>query len=237
MGNTGNNQIPIVDTWSPEKEDTYFTNAKDVIVAPISRYYHMEDGSNRINYFWIKSKKSYNSDKIRDHCCHYLNYFEKYFDTDKEYFTNLALMKFLVDCYKEYTYNNFLFDIDRYILQPSMINKVFAMVDYNYQLELSYKSANNPQLQYNDDHAKALLVASILMNLCIPIITHFAHMRRVPDIDDYLMDIYDHILYAQPIACKVDIASKLYETSISNVNRNAKNNAVIWQTKICQRIW
>ena len=26
----------------------------------------------------------------------------------------------------------------------------------------------------------------------------------------------------------MDIVSKLYETSISNVNRNAKNNAIIW---------
>ena len=225
------NEIPIVDEWSPDKEDMYFTDAKDVILAPICKYYHMDDGSAnpRINYFWIKAKKSYNSDKIREHCCHYLNYFEKYFDPEKEYFTNLALMKFLVDCYPDYNYQNFIYDINRYILQPSLIDKVFKMVDYNYQLELSYKSANNPQLQYNDDHAKALLIASILMNMCIPIITHFAYVRRVQDIDEYLLDIYDNILYTPQLANHVDIVSKLYETSISNVNRNAKNNAVIWQ--------
>ena len=99
------------------------------------------------------------------------------------------------------------------------------MVEYNYSLELSYKSANNPQLQYTNDHAKALLKASILMNLCIPIITHFAYMKKIPDIDEFLLNIYDNILY---IFQDVDIVSKLYETSISNVNRNAKNNAIIW---------
>ena len=132
---------------------------------------------------------------------------------------------------------NFIYDINRYIIQPSLIQKVFNMVDHNYQLELSYKSANNPQLQYTDDHAKALLKASILMNMIIPLITHFAYTRRIGDIDEYLLDFYDYILYCPQLSANVDITSKLYETSISNVNRNAKNNPVIWQTAICQHIW
>lgn len=221
--------IPLADQWKPQPEDIYFTNAKDVIVAPISNYYHLEDNnSTRINYFWIKPKKSYNSDLLRDHCCDYLNYFEKFYDTEKEYFTNVALIKFLIDYYQDYNINNFIFDINRYIIQPSIISKIEAMVERNYNLELSYKSANNPQLQYTDDHAKTLLKISILMNLCIPLVTHFAYIRKINDIDEYLLDIYDYILYA-PQFSNVDIPSKLYETSISNVNRNAKNNAIIWQ--------
>lgn len=220
---------PLVDKWKPQPEDIYFTNAKDVLVAPISNYYHLEDGNSaRINYFWIKPKKSYNSDLLRDHCCLYLNYFEKYFDIEKEYFTNVALIKFLIDYYQDYGVQNFVYDMTRYIIQPSIISKIERMVDHNYTLELSYKSANNPQLQYTDDHAKTLLKISILMNLCIPLITHFAYSRKINDIDEYLLDIYDYILYAPQFA-SVDIPSKLYETSISNVNRNAKNNAIIWQ--------
>jgi hypothetical protein len=102
------------------------------------------------------------------------------------------------------------------------------MVEHNYSLQLSYKSANNPQLQYTDEHAKALLKASVMMNLCIPLITHFAYERKVADIDKYLLDFYDLILYDKHFS-HVDIYSKLYETSISNVNRNAKNNEIIWQ--------
>lgn len=221
--------IPFADEWKPNQEDIYFTNVKDVIMAPVSKYYHLEDTGTRIDYFWIKPKKSYNSDLLRDHCCDYLNYFEKYFDNEKEYYTNLCLLKFYIDCYPQnYGYNNFICDICRYIIQPSLIDKVSRMVEYNYSLELSYKSANNPQLQYTDEHAKTLLKISLLMNMCIPVITHFAYMRKISDIDDYLLDIYDKILYAPQFA-SVDIASKLYETSISNVNRNAKNNAIIWQ--------
>ena len=44
--------------------------------------------------------------------------------------------------------DNFMFDINRYILQPSIIGKVIAMVEHNYALELSYKSANNPLIKY-----------------------------------------------------------------------------------------
>ena len=230
MGQTTETQpIPYVDKWKIQPEDIYFTNAKDVLVAPISNYYHLEDSNSaRINYFWIKPKKSYNSDLLRDHCCLYINYFEKYFDIEKEYFTNVALIKFLIDYYQDYGVQNFIYDITRYIIQPSIITKIEKMVDHNYTLELSYKSANNPQLQYTDDHAKTLLKISILMNLCIPLITHFAYSRKINDIDEYLLDIYDYILYA-PQFSSVDIPSKLYETSISNVNRNAKNNAIIWQ--------
>ena len=72
------------------------------------------------------------------------------------------------------------------------------------------------------------MAMSILMNLCIPLITHFAYMRRIQDIDEYLLDIYDYILYAPPFA-SVNIPSKIYETSISNVTKNERNNMVIWQ--------
>lgn len=221
------NVIQPADNWKPAPQDIIFTNAKDIILAPIAAQFRIDEPNPRINYFWIKPKKSYNSDLLRDHCCHYINYFEKYFDSEKEYFTNLCHLKFFIDYYEGYTVQNFMFDINRYILQPNIFEKVRLMVESNYSLELSYKSANNPQLQYTDDHAKTLLQASILMNLCIPIICHFAYSRKIGDIDEFLLDIYDNILYAPQFA-NCNITSKLYETSISNVSRNAKNNAIIW---------
>ena len=227
MQKTNVNEIPIVDVWKENQEDKIFTNAKNIIIAPLDKFYHLEEGNNKINFFMINPKKSYNSDDLRNHCCKYLNYFEKFFDIEKEYFTNLAHIKFLIDCYQEYNNINFMYDINRYILQPSIFAKTRAMVDYNYSLTLNYKSANNPQLQYTDEHAKVLMQMSILMNLCIPLITHFAYMRRVQDIDEFILDVYDNILYAQVFA-HVNIPAKLYETSISNVTKNEKNNALIW---------
>ena len=176
-------QLPLVDEWNPNPEDVFFTNAKNIIMAPIGRYYHIDETNqentdqphqSRIDFFMINPKKSYNSDLLRDHTCHYLNYFEKFFDIEKEYFTNLAQLKFFIDYYPEYNISNFMYDICRYIIQPSLFAKIGAMVEANYSLTLSYKSANNPQLQYTNEHAKALMQISSMMNLCIPIITHFA---------------------------------------------------------------
>ena len=224
---TNKPNIPFTDEWKPDLTDNIFTHSKNIIIAPLDKYYHLEEGNDRINYFMVNPKKSYNSEDLRSHYCLYVNYFEKFFDPELEYFTILALIKFYIDAYPEYRKENFIYDINRYILQPSIFNKVGAMVNYNYSLQLSYKSINNPQLQYTDEHAKALLHMSILMNLCIPLITHFAYMRRIQDIDEFILDVYDNILY-YPAFSDVDIPSKLYQTSISNVNRNAKNNAAIW---------
>ena len=102
------------------------------------------------------------------------------------------------------------------------------MVEYNYSLTLNYKNVNTPQLQYTDDHAKALMQISIMMNMCIPLITHFAYTRSVSDIDEFLLDVYDNIIYAPQFNGIVDIIAKLFETTISNVSKNARNNATIW---------
>lgn len=221
--------IPNADEWVADNEqDIIFRHSKNIIIAPLDKFYKLENGNDKINYFMVNPKKSYNSEDLRSHYCQYVNYFEKYFDNELEYYTNLAHIKFFIDVYTEYKKENFLYDLNRYIIQPNIFRKVKAMVDYNYSLRLSYKSINNPQLQYTDDHAKTLLHMSILMNLCIPLITHFAYMRRIPDIDEFILDVYDNILYYPEFTQDVDIASKLFQTSISNVNRNAKNNATIW---------
>ena len=223
-----NEIIPIVDEWKPDQNDIIFTNSKNIIMAPLAtKMFHLQDTNNKINYFMVNPKKSYNSDVLRDHTCLYLNYFEKYFDKDNEYLTNIGYIKYLIDCYPEYQTLNFIYDLNRYIIQQSIFDKCNRMVNHNYTLSLSYKSANNPQLQYTDEHAKALMCMSILMNMTLPLICHFAFMRRVPDIDEFLLDCYDNILYAPPFQ-HINIPAKLYETSISNVSKNEKNNAVIW---------
>lgn len=239
-----NVNIPNIDEWVPEPEDIIFSNSKNIIIAPIAEFFH-QDTSNpeiqKLNYFIVKTKKSYNSDDLRNHNNHYLNYFEKFYDTEKELFTNMANIKFLIDAYagrppvdaegkpqQVYTLQNFMFDLHKYILQPSIYQKVIALTERNYSLSLSYKSMNNPQLQYTDDHAKALSEASLLMNICIPLICHFAYTCMITDIDEYLLGIYDSILYAPIFQGKVNIYAKLFETAISNVEKNKKNNEIIW---------
>lgn len=56
-----NADIPFADQWKPDKEDLIFTNIKDIIIAPISSYYHLgPDQDSNIDYFWLKLKRVIN---------------------------------------------------------------------------------------------------------------------------------------------------------------------------------
>ena len=214
-------EIPKIEGWIPNPEDIVFSNAKNVVIAPVSRFLNVE--SNNLDYFIIRPKKCYNSQVLRDHICLSMNYFEKYFDKDKELLSCMSRMKYMIDIFPEYSREDFLHDVRIYILGDSIKNKVINLAEYNYNLDLTYKNIQAP-LQYTNDHAKILLEMSILMNFVIPLITHFAHKKRIGEIDDFILDTFDIILNMFP----VDIFAKLYETSISNVAKSEYKNAPLW---------
>jgi len=214
--------IPKVDTWVCQPEDVIFSSSKNIIIAPISASLNIS--SDNLDYFVIRPKKCYNSQDLRDHLCQVLNYFEKYFDTDKELFVYLARIKFMIDNVEGYDYANFMHDMRTYVLGESIKRKVVLMTEYNYKLDLTYKNISE-SLQYTNDHAKMLLEISILMDCAIPLTIHFAHVNRITEIDDFILDVYDIILQRFPAA---DIFSKLYTTSYSNVSKSEYKNAILW---------
>lgn len=214
--------IPKMETWKPDKKDIMFTNAKNIICAPIKETLNLDDES--LNFFVIRPKKSYNSQDLRDHLCHVVNYFERYFDLDRELLVCMSRIKYMIDNFKgTYNYDNLVRDIRLYILGPSIKQKVIILCEYNYELDLKYKNIQAP-LQYDNCHAKQLLEMSILMNFTIPLITHFAHKNRIQDIDEFILDVYDIILNMFP----ANMFSKLYETSYSNVSKSEYKNSVLW---------
>lgn len=227
---------PVIqtDNWIPAIEDELFKSSKGAIIAPVSRMYGLAE-DDKINFFILSPKKCYNSDDMRNHTTKYINYFEKYYDvrynqitgkfeSELEYFSIISQMKYLIDYEPSYTSEQFMMDIQRYILSNSMLRKVNAMVEDNYYIHLKYKNPKNPALEYSDNHGKMLMAMSILMNLCIPIMTHFAYMKKVEDIDEFLLEVYDKIFRLFP----VDMYNKLYETSITNISEKARNDEELW---------
>lgn len=216
-----------VDEWRPLPEDLIFLNNKGSVYAPVNNFYSGntdEVGKNQLDFFLVSSKKCYNSIQMREHSCYYLNYFEKFYDKDKEYFSLLCHMKYLMDYYQDYRKESFLYDLKRYILSPSIIEKTTKMTNDNYALDLNYKNITNPSLQYSDDDAKLLMQISVLMNLVIPLVTHFAYLRKITDIDEFLLESYDIIF----CMFRIDMFNKLYETSITNIQRNEQSNMGVW---------
>ena len=159
--------------------------------------------------------------------CLYINYFEKYYDPDKEYFSNLSHIKYMIDYYEQqYTKDNFMFDLERYIYRSGLYTKIQQMVMDNYYVALKYKNPKNPALEYTDDHGRILMHMSIMMNLSIPLLTHFAYKRKIDNVDEFLLEAFDKIfIIFSPV---VDMYSKLYETSITNIREKSRNDEELW---------
>ena len=216
-------EIPKVDTWVPNPEDIIITNARNIVIMPVSAMLNVEK-IDQLDLFVIRPKKCYNSQVVREHICQVINYFEKYFDPDKELLMCISRVKFFIDRFQsQYTKENFIHDVNVYILGDHMKKKVKKMCDHNFNMDLTYKNIQAP-LQYTNEHAQILLEMSIFMNFVIPLITHYAHVNRVGEIDEFIMDVYDYILTMFP----ANIFAKLFETSYSNVSKSEYKNAPLW---------
>ena len=224
--NVPNSDYIPVDKWQPHPDDAIINCKPGIFVAPIGSALNL-DIDDKINYFVLSTKKCYNSIAMRQHLFQYLNYFEKYYDTEREYLSILFAIKIKMDRYNTdmYPVLSFFDDMEKYILHSNLSNKALMMVEDNYCQDLHYNNLKNPTLQYTNDHAKILHWMSILMDLCIPLLCNYAYMHKIDNIDSFLLSFYDRILYLRR---DIDIFSKLYDTAFTNVVLNQKNNQAIW---------
>lgn len=216
-----------VDNWIPEREDIIFKSCKGSLILPVAEYYGIDNEG--LNIFSLAPKRCYNGNIMREHLPKYLNYFTKYYDQDKELLMAYFNMKYVLDYHGDmYEKDQFIMDIKRFILSPSILNKAYIMNEDNYNLDLdekNYRNDKNPALQYSDKHAKILMWMSLLMNMVIPLSTHYILIRNIEDVDQFLLEVFETIIDLTDI----DIIAKLYETSNSNIGRNAKAHKVLWE--------
>lgn len=252
-------QVPI-DEWVPKPEDKIFNHIRGAIIAPVHKIFNMPDDSsanNMIDYFYVQAKRCYNSDTkvkfnsngeetvsigFRDHCTNYMNYFEKYYDKDLQLLGLYANIKFMIDCNTDaYTLEAFLYDLKKYFIDPSA-SQTAATLNYlldkmnieQYNLQLNYKNNKSPVLEYNDDHAKILLKISVMQNMMIPLLTHFITKKKIDptDIKMILLRAFDMLFQISKRMYNVDLYSKIYETTFSNVIKNTNNNTVLWDMQL-----
>lgn len=215
---------PPVDEWVPAPEDMVFTTVKGAIMTDISSFFGMSNNPN-LDSFYLKSKRSYNNQKVRDHIVQYLNYFEKFYDFDKQLISIYATIKYLIDYEPSYGKEAFFYDIRRYIISGAIAIRADYMNRDNYNLSLTYRNKKNPALQYLDRHALLLMKISLLMNMMAPLLCHFMSMRGIKNSSEFLLEIYDDLFHIDP---DIDIYSKLYETAESNIEKAAKDNPGIF---------
>lgn len=222
--------IPLVDNWKASNEDRIFRTGKGVLILPVSKFYKIDNEN--LDKFILASKRCYNGAKMLSHLPHYMNYFEKYFDPDKELLINLFRIKYLLDYEEEYSEEMFINDLKIYFMGASLINKAWMMNEYNYMLDLdnkNYHNDKNPSLLYTDKHAKTMMWLSLMINMMIPAITHFIYVKGITDSNDFILKIYDILLQYINNVFGINIYGKLYDTAASNIARNLKDNPILWE--------
>lgn len=224
-----------IDNWLPtNKDDVIFKNVKNAIILPVSKFYGVEDSIAFDSFMVISAKRCYNTDEVRDHICQYMNYFEKYYDTDHELLLYYYRMKQMIDFgvidsqgnTYEYTKDQFISDIRKYILSDSIYTKVGKMNEDNYSLDLCYKNRMNEALQYTNKHGKYFMEISVMQNMIIPLMMHFMYKKQVASgIEDFILTIYNFLFERYTDA---DMYSKLYETTNTTILNDYKHNTPLW---------
>lgn len=220
-------QFVPVDLWQPTSYDEVIVNCKPgFFIAPLGVMFDLSlESGDKLDYFILSTKKCYNSAAMRNHLFTYINYFCNYYDPDYEYLCVLYEMKVKTDRYDTSAYppQSLFYDCERYIVKSGIADKVQRMVMDNYYQDLNYSNIKNPSLQYTNDHARILHKMSILMDLSIPILTNYAYMHKIDNIDEFLLAFYDKILHMDP---NINIYAKLYDTAFTNVIANQKSNPI-----------
>ncbi len=234
------NTIPV-DEWGTEKypiaeQDIIFKNIKGEIILPIAEFFGADtEEAKQLDYFAMNTKRSYNSDKTREHICQYMNYFEKFYDFDKELLMIIYNIKLSIDYIRSYSVDNFMDDINRLIIRNNSITrKITHFVDDNYNMKLSNNGGRTPNLQFNNSHAKILYEISLMMNMYIPLATHYMYMHMVKqikqstDVQDFMLALFDMCIIKYEEERSIFIYDKIYETALSVVNKSKNPDKKLW---------
>lgn len=231
-----------VDEWDTtenpiDEKDRIFRHARGEVILPIAEFFYGGDpDKSALDYFAMQVKRSYNSDETREHICKYLNYFEKFYDYDKELFMIMYKIKINIDYLKEYEIPMFMHDIKRYLIRNyQLTNKVAHFVDDNYMMKLSSNNNRTPNLQFNNEHAKVLYEISLLMNMYIPLATHYMYVHNIKlssDIQQFMLELFDMCMEKYEDERGIYIYDKIYETAVSVVNKSKNPDRLLWDKNL-----
>lgn len=230
MSISDENAIPPVDRWVPNPEDIIFKGLMDKqIIAPLAKILTNDDEDMLMfDSFILNVKKCYASEEKVAHFTKYLNYFEKYYDPDHELLAIYARMKFMIDTDDAglYTKQQFMADIKRDILFSTFARKVKAMNEDNFIIHIKRNKKDGNVLQYSNRHLSALMEIGLFQIILIPLLTHYAYMKNIQNIDAYLMEFYEILVI--DMHPDIDIFTKLSETANSRIIQDMAKNSGSW---------
>lgn len=185
---------PRLKEWIPSKDDGYVRFINDVVVADFKLVIG-GSGSELLDTFSIV-KKHY-KERMPDVTLH-INYFIRYYDTNKQYFVSLASAKYLVDKIPDMTQSQFKKIIIERIVTPEFVANMKRMADdlysvnINTDMEGKYKST--PKI--TNEVAKNILAISFAFRALLPLCLHYANTNVTIVMNKEYIPCFDKIFMA-----------------------------------------
>jgi hypothetical protein len=168
--------IPV-DAWIPKKEDCIVKFDGKLIIVPFDEIFNKESISYLNIFNIVKGSYCSHLNVITSH----INYFLKYYDTDKELLMAYFKLKYIADDKeKKINLHTFIQYVYNVLLTDSIQEKIKKMVKDNYYIDISSNDGKkyNPALEFTNEQAEILMQISTAMKLMIPPMFHFINKIR-----------------------------------------------------------
>ena len=230
--NDAGEAISILDHWEIPEEDRILKAMDKTITIDFHKFFHIPESN--FNKFYLQYKDSYVS-KL-NLITHYINYFIKYYDDDDELLGNYLRVKYWVDINPENDprrRSDFIQILYTSLITDTMYDKIKRMVEDNYRIDLAQTNKDNikfsESLEFTNEHAKLLLMISIVIKMLIPItlhyITQYKDKREIHNLSMYYKPIFDIIEDRE----HVNLYGKLFNSIHVKVNLSETKNKLIWE--------
>ncbi|MDD3172144.1 MAG: hypothetical protein PHF63_00495 [Herbinix sp.] len=223
------NDIVRVDEWIPELGDCFVGYKNKVFVVPFDGIFKKEEFE-ILNNFIIKKE---NYAKKLDLICHYINYFIKFYDDDKELLLAYLKLKSIMDNSEmKVGIKSFIKTTYGILLTDSIIEKINRMVEDNYYVDLTASSNGKKYadiLQFNNEHGKKLMAISTAMKIMVPVIFHYASVKKLTKHDRFIYRFYEKLFTI--FGEEDQIYNKLWATVSAKINKNVATNKRMWEQR------
>lgn len=222
-----------VDEWELTEKDALVMHDGKLVIIPFDKIFKRDIQA--INTFVIK-KDSYvkrlgDDPKQGKGITHYINYFIRFYDPEKELImTYLKLKYFIDDKNRKPSVPAFIKMMYYLLFTDTMMAKIRKMVDDNYYVPVQTKDGLKyvESLEFRDEHAKVMMYISMAMKIMVPVMFHFINTnnlnKEVP-----LFDFYEKLFYM--FSEEINIYNKLWVTTQARVRHNYTKNKVLWDQR------
>ena len=174
--------FPKLHYWQPDKEDLFFFHDDTMVIARFDKMFDDVDGN--VDAEYLESLCTYHIilkhfvKRMPDILAH-MNYYIKYYDTDKEFIMAYLSLKYIIDTKTKVLTTE---SLKAYILERIMTEKfmdnIQQMVDDLYLpiIDTDNNGSYRSTPKITNDHAKVILATSFAIRLIMPACIHFTNV-------------------------------------------------------------